>query len=81
VGAAVAYAGHVFEKGWTWLVVGTSAALFVLAFAMIAIGDDGWLATTGEALLIPVDILVIIFAFSILRTRPPSRKASSSPIG
>lgn len=49
-----------------WLVVGAAAALFVLAFAMLVIADDGWVATTGEALLVPVNLLVIIFGFSIL---------------
>ena len=36
------------------------------AFAMLAIADDGWVATTGEALLVPVHLLVIIFGVSIL---------------
>ncbi len=48
------------------LVVGAAAALFVPAFAMLVIADGGWVATTGEALLVPVHLLVIIFGFSIL---------------
>ena len=47
------YAGEVLGKGWMWLIVGAAAALFVPAFAMLVIADDGWVATTGEALLVP----------------------------